>query len=65
MGSETSQYHEEKRLISISLVAASESESSPNGIVLLQNLSGFCKSAFAGYKAVIVHLMHTMLQIVR
>ena len=29
-GSETSQYLEEKRLISISLVAASESESSPN-----------------------------------
>ena len=26
MGSETSQYHEEKRLISISLVAASENE---------------------------------------
>ena len=30
VGSETSQYHEEKRPIGISLVAASESESSPN-----------------------------------
>ena len=36
VGSETSQYHEEKKPIGISLVAASESESSPNAIVLLQ-----------------------------
>ncbi len=30
MGSETSQYHEERKPIGISLVAASENESSPN-----------------------------------
>ena len=30
VGSETSQYHEEKKPIGISLVAASEHESSPN-----------------------------------
>ena len=30
VGSETSQYHEEKKPIGISLVAASENESSPN-----------------------------------
>ena len=30
VGSETSQYHEEKKPIGISLVAASERESSPN-----------------------------------
>ena len=62
VGSETSQYHEEKKPIGISLVAASENESSPNRRVsqtIQFILSGTRNSR--GRKAVIVHSMHTML----
>ncbi len=65
MGSETSQYHEEKKPIGISLVAASESESSPNAIVLLQVIYVACKSTLAGCKAITAQQVRTMLQIVR
>ena len=66
VGSETSQYHEEKKPIGISLVAASEHESSPNRRVsqtMQRKLCGTRNSR--GRKAVIVHSMHTKLQIVR
>ena len=65
-GSETSQYLEEKRLISISLVAASESEKAQTELCFYSPAQRDCKSAFAGYKAVICAQDSTKkLQIVR
>ncbi len=66
LGSETSQYQEEKKPNSISLVAASERESSPNrrdSQTTGSNTSGTRNSR--GCKAVIVALSDTKLQIVR
>ena len=53
VGSETSQYHEEKRLISISLVAASENECEPKPKNCPSDFQVWsCSDDSRGYKAV-------------